>query len=295
MDQAARLRELVAERREGVGRVIAVASGKGGVGKTSIAVNLSLALAKKHQQVMLLDADLGMANVDILFGLVPRWDLTQVIKGERQLKEIIMPGPEGVLLIPGGSGVRELADLSLEQQESLLQSLREVTSGMDFLLVDTSAGISRQVLTFVAAAGEGIVVTTPEPTALTDAYGLIKGLSRLKVKLHLVVNRAVNLREGREAAERLQAVAERFLSFKLSFLGVIPEDKAVSLAVRAQKPLLLYYPASAAARAIEELAERLLGLPVNGRGGTVFFQRLYSLLRSRAGLARVSLGREINT
>lgn len=292
MDQAARLRELVAKHKEAVGRVIAVTSGKGGVGKTSIAVNLSLALAKRHQQVMLLDADLGMANVDILLGLVPRWDLTQVIKGEKQLREIIVEGPEGVLLIPGGSGVRELADLSAQQQESLIQSLREVTAGMDFLLVDTSAGISRQVLTFVAAAGEGIVVTTPEPTALTDAYGLIKGLSRLKVKLYLVVNRAANLRDGREAAERLQAVAERFLSFKLSFLGVIPEDKTVGLAVREQKPLLICYPTSAAARAIEEVAERLLGLPVTGRDGGGFFQRLYSLFRSRAEATKVYLGRE---
>lgn len=291
MDQAARLRELVGKQKETEGRVIAVTSGKGGVGKTSIAVNLGLALARRHKQVILLDADLGLANVDILFGLVPRWDLTQVVKGEKQLKDIIVEGPEGILLIPGGSGVRELADLSIKQQEILLESLREVTAGMDFLLVDTSAGISRQVLSFVAAAGEGIVVTTPEPTALTDAYGLIKGLSGLKVKLHLIVNRAANLRDGQEAAERLQAVAERFLSFKLSFLGVIPEDKAVGLAVREQKPLLIYYPTSAAARAIDEVADRLLGLPVTGQGGGGFFQRLYLLLGSRMRVTRVYPGR----
>ncbi|SMB94086.1 flagellar biosynthesis protein FlhG [Thermanaeromonas toyohensis ToBE] len=287
MDQAARLRELVGKQGGAGGRVIAVTSGKGGVGKTSIAVNLSLALARRHKQVMLLDADLGLANIDILLGLVPRWDLSQVVRGEKQLKDIIVEGPEGILLIPGGSGVRELADLTIQQQEILLESLREITAGMDFLLVDTSAGISRQVLSFVAAAGEGIVVTTPEPTALTDAYGLIKGLSRLKVKLHLVVNRATTLRDGREAAERLQAVAERFLSLKLSFLGVIPEDKAVGLAVREQKPLLIYHPTSAAARAIDEVADRLLGLPVTGRGGGGFFQRLYLLLGSRARVTGV--------
>lgn len=284
MDQAARLRELVARGPSGECRVIAVASGKGGVGKTSIVVNLSLALARREKQVMVLDADLGLANVDILLGLVPRWDLSQVVRGEKELKEIVIEGPEGIRLIPGGSGVQELADLTAPQREHLIKSLGQVTEGTDFFLIDTSAGISRNVLSFAAAAGEAIVVTTPEPTAITDAYGLIKGLSRLKVKLHLLVNRAVTLAEGRETAERLRSTARRFLGLEVSFLGVIPEDRAAGLAVREQKPLLMRYSSSAAARAIEEVADNLLGVPSSsGRGGSTFLQRLCLLLGSRGG------------
>lgn len=284
MDQAARLRELVARGPSGEGRVIAVASGKGGVGKTSIVVNLSLALARRRKRVLLLDADLGLANVDILLGLVPRWDLSQVVRGEKELKEIVIEGPEGIRLIPGGSGVQELADLTPSQREHLIRSLGQVTEGTDFFLIDTSAGISRNVLSFAAAAGEAIVVTTPEPTAITDAYGLIKGLSRLKVKLHLLVNRAATWAEGRETAERLRSTARRFLNLEVACLGVIPEDKAAGLAVREQKPLLLSYPSSAAARAIGEVADHLLGVPAfSGRGSGGFLQRLGWLLGVRGG------------
>ncbi|MGI9951198.1 MinD/ParA family protein [Moorellaceae bacterium AZ2] len=282
MDQAARLRELVLGSSSDGVRSLAVASGKGGVGKTNLVVNLSLALARRKKRVMVLDADLGLANVDILLGLVPRWDLSQVVRGEKDLKEIVIEGPAGVRLIPGGSGVQELADLTNQQREHLIKSLSQVTAGTDFFLIDTSAGISRHVLSFAAAAGEAIIVTTPEPTALTDAYGLIKGLSRLGVRIHLLVNRALAMDEGREAAARLQATARRFLAVEISLLGIIPEDRAVGLAVREQRPLVLHYPSSSAARAIEEVAARLLGAPpssVGGRNG--FWQRLSLLLGSR--------------
>ncbi|GFN24131.1 site-determining protein [Thermanaeromonas sp. C210] len=258
-----------------------MASGKGGVGKTNIVVNLSLALARRQKRVMVLDADLGLANVDILLGLVPRWDLSQVVRGEKELKEIVVEGPAGVRLIPGGSGVSELADMSNQQREGLIQGLSRVTEGTDFFLIDTSAGISRHVLSFAAAAGEAIIVTTPEPTALTDAYGLIKGLSRLGVKIHLLVNRALAAGDGREAAARLQATARRFLAVEISLLGIVPEDRAVGLAVREQKPLVLHYPSSPAARALEEVAARLAGAPSApvGRGG--FWQRLSLLWGNR--------------
>ncbi|MBE3580468.1 MAG: MinD/ParA family protein [Thermoanaerobacteraceae bacterium] len=282
MDQAARLRELVRGSSSGGLRSLAVASGKGGVGKTHIVVNLSLALARRQKRVMVLDADLGLANVDILLGLVPRWDLGQVVRGEKELREIVIEGPAGVRLIPGGSGVHELADMTNQQREGLIQGLSRVTAGTDFFLIDTSAGISRHVLSFAAAAGEAIIVTTPEPTALTDAYGLIKGLSRLGVKIHLLVNRALAAGDGREAAARLQATARRFLAVEISLLGIVPEDRAVGLAVREQRPLVLHYPSSPAARAIEEVAARLAGTPappVGGREG--FWQRLSLLWGNR--------------
>ncbi|HBT47457.1 MAG TPA: hypothetical protein DEA73_06220 [Peptococcaceae bacterium] len=282
MDQAARLRELVQGSSPGGVRSLAVASGKGGVGKTNIVVNLSLALARRRKRVMVLDADLGLANVDILLGLVPRWDLSQVVRGEKELGEIVIEGPAGIRLIPGGSGVQELAEMTNQQREGLIRALSRVTEGTDFFLIDTSAGISRHVLSFAAAAGEAVIVTTPEPTALTDAYGLIKGLSRLGVRLHLLVNRALAPGDGREAAARLQATARRFLAVEVPLLGIVPEDRTVGLAVREQRPLVLHYPSSPAARALEEVADRLAGAPpspTGGRGG--FWQRLSLLWGNR--------------
>ncbi|MDN5344685.1 MAG: flagellar biosynthesis protein FlhG [Clostridia bacterium] len=281
MDQAVRLRELAGRRRAGRGRVVVVASGKGGVGKTNIVVNLGLILVRQEQRVLIFDADLGLANVDILLGLVPRANLQEVINGRRALEEIVTQGPHGLLLVPGASGLQELADLDPLARNRLLDELAALAAGVDLTLVDCGAGISRTVLSFAAAAGEGVVVATPEPTSITDAYGLIKALQRLQISVSLLVNRATSPAEGRETAARIQGACHRFLQLEVPLLGVIPEDHRVGQAVRCQQPFSELYPRCPAARALAEAAVRLLGQeggelpPGRGQG---FWQRLGRLL-----------------
>lgn len=278
MDQAARLRKLVIRRQEERARVITIASGKGGVGKTNITVNLGLILARRGRRTLLFDADLGLANLDILMGLIPRHTITEVIAGQRDLAEVVVQGPRGLLLVPGATGIQELADLDAAARDRLIADLDALAREVDVLLVDSGAGISRTVLAFAAAAGETIVVATPEPTAITDAYGLIKCLHRLGVKPRLLVNRAVNSGEGRQAAGRLQETCRRFLQLELPLLGIIPEDRHVGEAVRSQQPFSELYPHCPATRALEAAAAGLTGEegPPAGQGG--FWQRLGRLL-----------------
>ncbi|MDN5346765.1 MAG: flagellar biosynthesis protein FlhG [Clostridia bacterium] len=283
MDQAARLRELVREKESGA-RVLAVVSGKGGVGKTNLTVNLGLVLAKWGYKVLIFDADLGLGNVDILLGLVPRWDLRQVINGEKSLAEIIIRGPAGLQLIPGASGLQELADLDSFRQEKLLQELESLATRQDFVLLDAGAGISRKILSFALAAGEVLVVTTPEPTALTDAYGLIKILARLGTKNYLIVNRVASETEGREAAQRLQQAVRRFLHLDLPLLGFIAEDRAVGQAVHRQQPFVLSASGVKAALDVEAIARKLLGRAASeSKAGSDFFQKLGRLFGRRKG------------
>ncbi len=278
MDQAARLRKLVSRHQEERARVIAVCSGKGGVGKTNIVVNLGLILARQGQRTLIFDADLGLANVDILMGLVPGYTIAEVITGQRELAEVVVRGPGGLLLIPGASGIQELADLHPAARDRLIGDLEALAREVDVILVDSGAGISQTVVTFAAAAGEAIVVATPEPTSITDAYGLIKGLQRLRVRVNLLVNRAINLAEGRQTAQRLQGACRRFLQLELPLLGIIPEDSHVGEAVRRQQPLCELYPRCQAARALEEAAARINGQEPPAKGNRSFWQRLGRLL-----------------
>jgi len=237
-------------------RVIAVASGKGGVGKTSLSVNLALCLAKMGRRVTLFDADLGMANVEIMLGLVPPFSLYEVLYGDKTLDEITVRGPFGVNVISGGSGFLEMANLDHARRQRLLSMLDHFSGGDDFILIDTGAGINKNVLGFAAAAGEVVVVFTPEPTSLTDAYALIKILSNFKVhsEVHLVVNRAADRREAVRTLGRMQAVADRFLEIKLNSLGWIPEDRSVSRAIKSQQPFFLTSADSPASRSVAGIA-----------------------------------------
>lgn len=278
MDQAARLRKLVIKQQEERARVIAVASGKGGVGKTNIVVNLGLILARQGRRTLVFDADLGLANVDILMGLVPGHTITEVITGRRNLSEVVVSGPGGLLLIPGASGIQELADLDPATRNRLIGELEALAREVDVILVDSGAGISQAVFSFAAAAGEAIVVATPEPTSITDAYGLIKGLQRLRVRVNLLVNRAISYTEGRQTAQRLQGACRRFLQLELPLLGIIPEDSHVGEAVRRQQPFCELYPRCQAARALEEAAARINGQEPPAAGTRGFWQRLGRLL-----------------
>lgn len=246
----------------GAARVVAVASGKGGVGKTSLAVNLALALADLGQRVIVVDADLGLANVEVLLGLSPPRTLFDCLYRGREFREVLLPAPGGIQVIAGGTGFLEMAFLDRERWQKLLDALPQLDALADFVFLDTGAGLHQNVLFFLAAAGEVVVVVTPEPTSLTDGYSLIKVLDRLQVhrEVLLVVNRAGSEREALSTARRLEAVAGRFLRLPLTYLGYVPEDGEVVRAVKEQRPFYLANPHSRPSRSVAVLARRLVGL-----------------------------------
>ncbi len=300
-DQAEKLRQLVAGREERrprlLGRpgtlaveaetrprtrVLTVASGKGGVGKTNLVVNLGIALARRGLRVGILDADLGLANIDIVLGIVPPYNLVHVLRGEKAIGDIMVPGPEGVQVFAGGSGVYELANVAQWHLDRFIAGLRQLDGEMDICLIDTGAGIGRQVMSFVDAAQEAVVITTPEPTAVTDAYGLVKMLSlhNQEAAVRVVVNMVENQAEGRAVYERLRTVSRRFLGLEVEYLGCVERDSAVSRAVREQRPFVVGSPHSRAAQGVQRLADGLTARPPErpqGLGG--IFQKMLRLSR----------------
>lgn len=283
-DQAARLRELVKKsdlvKAPTVPRIIAVASGKGGVGKTNLVVNLAIALAQAGQRVVIFDADLGMANVDVLLGLVCQYSLYDVLQGTKSIEEVMVQGPAGIRLVPGGSGIQELANIDYYQRERLLAAMKELERDTDVLLIDTGAGISRNVLSFISAADEVIIVLTPEPTSLTDGYGIIKVMSKyhLHSEVYFVVNRVSSLKEATQTINKVETVIQKFLQINARPLGYIFDDKVVSKAVMKQEPFVLNYPDSAAATSLRQLAHNLLeGTYHPPKGTKSFLDRLIQL------------------
>jgi flagellar biosynthesis protein FlhG len=237
-------------------RIIAVTSGKGGVGKTNFSTNLSVALSSTTLQVIVVDADLGLANLHVVCGVAPKYHLEHVMRGERSLRDILCPGPNGVQLIAGASGLAELANLDELRRTAFVENLYELDQLADVIVIDTGAGLSRNVMAFLCAVDEVIVVTTPEPTAITDAYATIKVLSQENpaVQLQLVVNMAQSSAEAGAVASRLKSIVQRFLQRDLHYLGFVPQDPAVSKAVRIQQPFVLAYPSCQAAQAIRKIA-----------------------------------------
>lgn len=262
-------------------RVIAVTSGKGGVGKSNIVVNLGLALARLGHKVLLIDADLGLANLDILLGLTPRYTIYDFLSLRRSLTEIMVEGPEGIKILPASSGIPELADLDKHQKLFLLNELDDYTEHLDMVLIDTGAGISRNVLFFNLAAQERIVVANNEPTSITDAYALIKILSSRHSEHHfkLLVNGLSRPEEGKNVYRTLLRVIERFLGnvVSLEYLGVIPYDDAIPKAVLRQQPAISLFPQSRVSQSFRSLARRLsTSPPPPGLGSNVkfFWRRL---------------------
>lgn len=285
LDQASRLRALMsapppcpvaASRRRA--RVLAIASGKGGVGKTNIAVNLSIALARRGRRVVLVDADIGTANVDVLFNIKSRFDLSHVLRRQKRLDEITVKIDPGLRFIPGASGLADITDLSRDHRAALLDELSRLETQCDMLVLDCGAGISQNVIAFAAAADETLVITTPEPTALTDAYALIKVLSQSTGAslISLVVNQADSPREARAVQERLAATAERFLGLRIAAAGQVLRDPCVGLSVRARAPFFRQYPRCPAATGVAALAERVDRRDADASDTSGFFNRLIS-------------------
>ncbi|PIP42800.1 MAG: flagellar synthesis regulator FleN [Deltaproteobacteria bacterium CG23_combo_of_CG06-09_8_20_14_all_60_8] len=242
-------------------RVICITSGKGGVGKTNVAVNLAYGLRKKGKRVLLLDADLNLANIDVLLGLTPRYNLHNVFLGEKTLRDILIEGPAGMHILPASSGIMEMADLSESQKLSFMTEIEVFDHAMDYLLIDTGAGINNNVVYFNLAARERIVVLSPEPTSLTDAYALIKVLAlQHDVKsFRILINSAQGEKEAIQVFRKLSLVADRFLpSLSLDFLGHIPFDSKLPQAVRKQRLVSELFPEAAASRSFLRLAQKLV-------------------------------------
>jgi flagellar biosynthesis protein FlhG len=241
-------------------RVIAITSGKGGVGKTNIVANLGFALCQLGQKVLIFDADLGLANLDVLLGLTPRYNLSHVIQGEKRIAEIVVSGPGDMQILPASSGVQEMTKLSDEQRNALLQQLEALVAPIDVLLIDTAAGISSNVLYFNVSAHDILVVVTPEPTAITDAYALMKVLSLNYAEKHfkLLVNQVANHQEAQEVFRHLKLVADRFLNISIQYMGHVLSDKNLPNSVRRQSIVSEIYPDAPSTKCFAELAQKVV-------------------------------------
>lgn len=254
---------------------IAVASGKGGVGKTNVVANLAIAFRRLGRRPMVFDADLGLSNIDVLLHLAPRYNIQHLLKGERSLKEIVVEGPEGILILPASSGVQELTTLNEFQRLRILEEFDSFDHTIDTLLIDTSAGISENVAFFCVAAQEIIIVTSPEPTAITDAYALIKVLSNRYQErdFDILVNSVRSEKEAVDVFKRLSVATEKFLNISINYLGFIPLDYSVQRAVREQKAFISAFPECLASKQIMEIANQLIETERKKgiKGGIQFF------------------------
>jgi len=291
-DQARELRRIV-DRHKQKGRnysklkTLTILSGKGGVGKSNISINLACAMAEQEKKVVLLDADLGLANLDMLCGITAKYNLSHLIDGRKGLDEVLVPLEDSVWMLPGGSGIRELAELDERRLVELIDNVGLLEDRADILIVDTGAGIHKSVLAFASAADTVILVTTPEPTAIRDAYGILKALknsaeSRENKDIVFVVNMANSEREGLDVANRIKTAASQFLEISVSYIGCILRDTCVEQAVRVRKPFYRLFPDSPAAGCIKSIVEALsYSAPREGnvnatqpRGLKAFFYRL---------------------
>lgn len=273
IDQATRLREIIyqnkknnqnitkdiEEKTANNARVICITSGKGGVGKTNFTTNLAIALSKLNKRIVVIDADLGLANVDVISGVVPKYTLLDVIKYDKDITEIMNIGPNGIRIISGGSGILDLVDMRDEDLKILINNFNKINEYADIILIDTGAGLSKSVLSFVMAATEVIIVTTSEPTSITDAYAMIKsiGLKDKNKIVNIVVNRVENFDDGKLAFEKLKNVTNKFLDMEIKKLGFLFEDIHVRKAVKQQKPFVLEFPNTLVSKNISNIALKL--------------------------------------
>lgn len=283
-DQAETLRanRSVMKAQKGITRVISFTSGKGGVGKTHTVTNMAVALARLGKSTLILDADLGLANVNVVFGLQPQYTLHDVFSGRKSLSDIIVTGPEGISIIPAASGIESICNLDDQQKMSLMAGIEQVAYQYDYLLIDTRAGISSDVMYFNSASAEIICVINNEPTSLTDAYAVIKVLATNygEKSVSIISNNVSDEQEGLAAYRRLSRAVEKFLHVELKYLGCVPRDGAVTSAIQAQRSVLEIFPTSKASRSIERIAravdEEFLEHRVKG-GMQFFFEQILSV------------------
>jgi flagellar biosynthesis protein FlhG len=283
LDQAESLRKLAQSSNPSLtkkGKIITITSGKGGVGKSNFVVNLGIHLQKMGKKVLIFDADIGMANDDVLMGISSRYNIFDVINNNKNLNEVLATGPFGIKLLPGGSGLNKVEDLSDEEREVFLSKISEIED-FDYIFMDTGAGINRTVLAFISCCDELIVITTPEPTSLTDAYSLLKATSHFKIKdrANVVVNKALSYKEGEETFLKFENVVNKFLNMNLKYFGCVLEDKKLVQAVREQMPFIVRYPGSDAAECIQNIGNHLLGSAEkeNGTGVQGLFKKIFKI------------------
>jgi len=290
-DQAEKLRKMAFKIRQQIEnemiykpkktRVIVVSSGKGGVGKSTIALNMALILSSYNQKVILMDADMGLANLDVMLGLLPEYTIQHVVQGRRQLKDIIISGPSGIKIIPGGSGINELANLNDTELNRIIQELGKMDGEYDYMIIDTGAGISRNVVSFLLAAEDVIIVTSAEPTSLTDAYGMVKTIVKQSFtgKIYLVVNKVKNNSEGISVAEKFRIACSRFLDIDIIPIGNVINEPVVSEGIMRQAAFTEMFPASTATKNMVKIVDRLMGYDLRNSADTSgglkkFFKKL---------------------
>jgi len=305
-DQAERLREIMRQKKNASGgdragrktqanaegsssalsrdgrktRIITVTSGKGGVGKTNLSVNMALAFARLGKKVVVMDADLGLANVNVMLNMIPKYNLYHVIKKQKSIHEILVETEYGISIVAGASGFSQIANMSEQERQEFISEL-DTLSFADIIIIDTGAGVSSNVLDFIAAADDAIIITTPEPTAITDAYGIIKIIAMeydpVNIGLKLVVNRAKGAAEAKSVADRMTNIAGQFLNLKLDYLGFIYDDQSVPVSVRQQKPFMVIDPKCKASLCIQHLVERMdKNRMVESAGISAMFKKIFN-------------------
>jgi flagellar biosynthesis protein FlhG len=283
LDQAEALRKLInneeQENKKTSTKLITVTSGKGGVGKSNFVVNLAIVLQNKGKRVLIFDADLGMGNDDVLMGIYPKHNIFDIIFNDLQIKDVIIEGTNGVSLIPAGSALSKAQDLEESHKKIFLEKL-DTLDEYDYILMDTGAGANKDVLSFIAASEELIIITTPEPTSITDGYSLIKAIDHYKLKTNakIIVNKAFTKEEGDETYHRFDRAVSKFLKIDIEYLGCILDDKKLVQSVRQQKPFVVLYPNCDAAKNIENIAMKLIGQEMNtSNGAKGLFKRLFNI------------------
>ncbi len=287
MDQADKLRNIIKANQvaqQNTARVITVTSGKGGVGKSNVAINLAVQFKNAGKRVIIFDADFGLANIEVMFGAIPKHSLADLIYQGASIRDVITWGPMGIGFISGGSGIAGMGNLSRDHLDYLIRNLSELDTMSDVIIIDTAAGISEAVLEFLVASREILLVTTPEPTSITDSYSLLKALNlhskfnKDETKVKVITNKVETTEEGKQLYSKLSAVVNRYLKMRMEFLGVVPYDNALVKAVMQQSPVSISNPQTKAAKAFTDIADTLMDIPhtetVYRRGMSGFFANI---------------------
>jgi flagellar biosynthesis protein FlhG len=293
-DQASKLRQIINEnfhrqnQKSASVRVYSVTSGKGGVGKTNLSVNMAIVLQSLGKRVLLIDADLGLANVDVVAGLYPKYNISHIVNSGSRVNDVIIDGPMGIKVLPGASGIYDLANLTGAELNQLIEAFKSIATAFDIIIIDTGAGISKNVISFVQSSDEAIVVTTPEPSAVTDAYAVIKLIHKCVDRIHIIVNRADNFKEADFTAQKICNASQKFLNTTVYYLGFVLEDRTVYLSNMKQVPFYINYPNGLASKCISNIGKKLLyggQIPAEGNKTVEsWFRKLVSYITNEARL-----------